>query len=107
MTIHNQQLTDTRGLDLDAFIRRHGPPHYPTQRNPVGTLNERFWAAFLATFNELIYENREDQFYRYGGKIYIPTSEHLLREQLAMTSSSLPEPGPITRRWRSFAMLVT
>jgi hypothetical protein len=83
MTIHNQDLTDTSGLDLNAFIQKHGPPHYPTKRNPVGTLNERFWAAFLATFNEFIYENREDQFYRYGGNIYLPTSGHLLREQLS------------------------
>jgi putative DNA primase/helicase len=82
MTIHNQLLTDTAEIDLKALIQEYGPPHYPTKRNKVGILNEPFWAGFLATLNEFIYENREDQFYRYGGRIYLPTSEHLLREQL-------------------------
>ena len=48
----------------------------------MGTLNEVFWAAFFATLNEILYENREGEFYGYGGKIYDPTSDHMLREQL-------------------------
>ena len=82
MTIHNQLLSDTMTLDLSALIKKYGAPHFPTKRNPVGTLNEVFWSAFFATLNEILYENREGEFYGYGGKIYDPTSEHLLREQL-------------------------
>ena len=83
MAIYNQDLTDTDGLDLRSLIIKYGPPHFPTKRNAVGTLNELFWSAFFATNNEVIYENRESRFYRYGGKIYDQTSEHLLRGQLA------------------------
>ena len=82
MTTHNRDFTDTANLDLDAFIRQYGPPHYPTQRNPVGSLNEVFWAGFMADFNEMLFENRENEFYRYGGKIYLPTSQHLLLDQV-------------------------
>ena len=82
MTIHNQLLSDTMTLDLSALIKKYGAPHFPTKRNPVGTLNEVFWSAFFATLNEILYENREGEFYGYGGKIYDPTSEHLLRQQL-------------------------
>jgi putative DNA primase/helicase len=83
MTIHNQDITDTDGLDLEGLVKEYGAPHWPTSRNPVGTLNERFWANFFATFNEVIFENREDDFYKYGGKIYDLVSQHLLRSQLA------------------------
>ena len=52
MTIHNQLLSDTMTLDLSALIKKYGSPHFPTKRNPVGTLNEVFWSAFFATLNE-------------------------------------------------------
>ena len=83
MTIHNQDLTDTGGLDLKSLVIKYGPPHFPTKKNPIGQLNELFWSAFFATNNEVLYENHEGGFYRYGGKIYDQTSEHLLRGQLA------------------------
>jgi hypothetical protein len=31
----------------------------------VGQLNERFWAALIATYNEILFENREKEFYKY------------------------------------------
>ena len=69
MTIHNQLLSDTMTLDLSALIKKYGAPHFPTKRNPVGTLNEVFWSAFFATLNEILYENREGEFYGYGGNL--------------------------------------
>ena len=86
MTIHNQLLSDTTNLDLAALIAAYGPPHYPTERNPVGTLNEVFWAHYFATFNEILYENNEIEFYRFieqSAGIYHRFSEHLLRQQIS------------------------
>jgi phage/plasmid-associated DNA primase len=83
--ILNQFLTDTAKLDLTKMIKTYGPPHYPTQRNPVGTLNEDFWAAFIATYNEIIFENREGEFYKYSPPIgiYRLLSAHLLLQQIS------------------------
>lgn len=86
MTIHNQLLSDTTNLDLTALIATYGPPHYCTKRNPVGTLNEVFWAHYFAMFNEILYENLEIQFYQYieqQAGIFHPFSEHLLRQQIS------------------------
>jgi phage/plasmid-associated DNA primase len=83
MTIQNQLFSDTTGLDLQSLVQAYGPPHYPTKRNPVGTLNERFWAAFYATSNEVLFENRENQCYQFTGKIHEPRSEHLILDQIS------------------------
>jgi len=56
MTIQNNLSTDLRSFDLGAHIKNYGPPHYPTQRNPVGNLNERFWAALVAVYNEILFK---------------------------------------------------
>ena len=82
MTIHNQSITDTTLLDLRALIQKYGPPNFTTKRNPVGTLNEVFWSAFLAELNEIIFENLEDRFYRYDGRIYGTVTPHVLLDQL-------------------------
>jgi putative DNA primase/helicase len=90
MSIHNQSLTNLKGLDLGAFIKKYGPPHYVTRRNPVGSLNEVFWAALFASFNEIFYENREVEYYKYKvpdgtypDGIFQTHSAHLLQQQLA------------------------
>jgi hypothetical protein len=85
MTIQNQLSTNLSKFDLGRHIQEYGPPHYPTKRNPVGSLNERFWAALLALYNEILFENREGQFYKYFSPrgIYEPFTEHLLLEQIA------------------------
>jgi phage/plasmid-associated DNA primase len=97
MTIHNQLFTDTRGLDLKNLIQAFGPPHYPTTRNPVGTLNEDFWAAFIATHNEILFENREGEFYKYFPPIgiYRLLSGHLLLQQISndILAASVKWPG--------------
>jgi hypothetical protein len=85
MSIHNRLYTDLQSFDLAQHIQGYGPPHYPTRRNPVGTLNERHWAALLALHNEILFENREGEFYKYCQPIgiYELLSAHLLLEQLA------------------------
>jgi phage/plasmid-associated DNA primase len=86
MTIHNQLISDTASLDLSALITTYGAPHYHTKRNPVGVLNEVFWAHYFATFNEIVYENLETQFYQYieqQSGIFHPFSDHLLRQQIS------------------------
>ena len=69
----------------------------------MGTLNEVFWSAFFATLNEILYENREGEFYGYGGKIYDPTSEHLLRQQLTNDICERPRSGLDTWPCRNYA----
>ena len=85
MTIQNKLLTDLQNFDLGEHIRNYGPPHYPNKRNPVGILNERFWAALLAINNGILFENREGDFYKYSLPIgiYELFTAHLLLEQLA------------------------
>jgi putative DNA primase/helicase len=101
MTIHNHLHTNVLNFDLGQHIQEYGPPHYPTKRDPAGHLNEVFWSAFFATFNEIIYENKEDQFYKYGGRIYDATSVHLLREQISSdimkASQDWPGYGPMAQ----------
>jgi phage/plasmid-associated DNA primase len=84
MTIHNQLLSSITNFDLRHVIGAYGPPLYTTKRKDrLGTLNEKFWAAFYATLNEVLFENRENQFYQYNDKIYIPQSEHLIMDQIS------------------------
>src|SRR6516162_4218953 len=86
MTIQNQLLSDTSNLNLAGLIAAYGPPHYTTKRNPVGVLNEVFWANYFATLNEILYENLEGDFYRYIEKqhgIFHRFSEHLLKQQIS------------------------
>jgi putative DNA primase/helicase len=83
MTIYNQCITDLRSFDLGNHIKRYGPPHYPTKRNPVGQLNEDFWAALEAEFNHILFENRENEFYKYNSRIYEAFSVHLLLQQIS------------------------
>jgi hypothetical protein len=85
MTIQNQFFTDTTNLNLAKLIKIYGPPHYPSERNPAGILNEDFWAAFIASHNEIIFENRENEFYKYFAPvgIYQILSVHLLLQQIS------------------------
>jgi hypothetical protein len=83
MTIHNQLLSSVCGFDPRPLIAAYGPPLYSGRKGARGILNEKFWAAFYATLNEVIFENRENQFYQYNGKIYIPHSEHLIMDQIS------------------------
>jgi phage/plasmid-associated DNA primase len=56
---------------------------YTKRQDRTGTLNENFWAAFYATLNEIRFENRENEFYKYNDKIYEAFSTHLLMDQIS------------------------
>jgi P4 family phage/plasmid primase-like protien len=83
MTIYNQYCTDLRNFDLGAHIKKYGPPHWTTKQNPVGQLNEDFWAALEADLNHILFENRENEFYKYDSRIYTRFSAHLLLQQIS------------------------
>src|SRR5215472_2910467 len=101
MTIQNKLYTDLRNFDLGAHIRKYGPPHYPTERNPVGTLNEWFWATLFAAYNEVLFENREGEFYKYSPPvgIYEHFTQHLLMTQIAN------DVWAASRNWPDYAAL--
>ena len=56
----------------------YGEPHFPTARNPVGTLNEPFWAALYRKEHDILFEPREHTFYEYGGDIYRIVTAHTI-----------------------------
>jgi hypothetical protein len=62
----------------------------------VGDLNERFWAALEAVYNEILFENREGEFYKYFPPIgiYEPYTQHLLLEQIANDIWTASKNGP-------------
>ncbi len=104
--IHNQLLTDLtgQGFDLGAFIKKHGPPHYPTKRNPVGRINQKFWAELFAIYNQVFHEGTEAQYYKYRDPglitadplgIYEPFARELLFNQIAndIRQAALSWPG--------------
>jgi P4 family phage/plasmid primase-like protien len=85
MIIQNELFSEIRSLNLNSLIQAYGPPHYPTKRNPVGTLNEDFWAAFIATQNDILFESHEAEFYKYfqSNGIYRLFGSHLLLQQIS------------------------
>ena len=83
MTIYNQLYTDLQNFDLGTHIRQYGPPHWIIKHNPVGVLNEAFWAAIEANLNYILFENRENEFYKYNSRIYERFSVHLLLQQIS------------------------
>src|SRR5215471_8999379 len=82
MTIQNQLLSSIAGFDPRPLVAAYGPPLYTKRKDRTGTLNENFWAAFYATLNEIRFENRENEFYRFNEKIYEQFSTHLLMDQI-------------------------
>lgn len=109
MTIKNELYTNLENFDLSAHIRDYGPPHYPTKQNPVGSLNERFWASLESIYNEMLFENREGEFYKYAPLfgidrpfgIYRPFTTHLLLEQITndvwRASQDWPDYAPLAQ----------
>ena len=70
MTIYNELYTNLQNFNLGDHIKKYGPPHWPTKRNPAGVLNEDFWAALEAELNYILFEDREKEFYKYNDRIY-------------------------------------
>src|SRR5262249_25267076 len=93
-----------QGFDLGAFIKQHGSPHYPTQRNPVGKVNQKFWAELFAEYNQVFNEGSEAQYYKYRDPklitahpmgIYEPFARELAFNQIAndIRQAALTWPG--------------
>ena len=62
MIYNNQLYTDLQNFDLGAHIEKYGQPHWTTKRNPVGQLNEDFWAALEAELNHILFEKGRKSF---------------------------------------------
>jgi putative DNA primase/helicase len=67
---------------FDRVRQEYGEPHFPTKRNPVGTLNEPFWAAIYRLEHDVLFEPREHSFYEYAGDIYRPLTTHTILDRL-------------------------
>jgi P4 family phage/plasmid primase-like protien len=63
--------------------KEYGQPHFTTNRNPVGTLNEPFWAALYRSEHDILFEPQEHTFYEFGGDIYRLLTTHLILHRLS------------------------
>jgi putative DNA primase/helicase len=68
---------------FDDVCQEYGEPHFPTKRNPVGTLNEPFWAALYRSEHDILFEPQEHAFYEFGGDIYRLLTTHLILDRLS------------------------
>jgi P4 family phage/plasmid primase-like protien len=89
-----------KGL-VQALVERHGLPLHKGRRDRPGVLNEPFWAALYAAENHILYEPRENRFYRYEDSdgLYHPLSEHQLLTRLEERMLRA------ARSWRGFSKL--
>ena len=72
-------------IQIFEDIRRlYGEPHFPSGRNPVGNLNETFWAALYRSEHVILFEPRENRFYEYDDSgIYHPVTAHVILDRIA------------------------
>jgi P4 family phage/plasmid primase-like protien len=68
---------------FSEVCEEYGEPHFPTKRNPVGFLNEPFWAALYRFEHDILFEPNENTFYEFGGDIYRPITTHLILNRLS------------------------
>ena len=68
---------------FDNVCREYGEPHFTTERNPVGSLNEPFWAALYRSEHHVLFEPQEHAFYEFGGDIYRPLTTHIILDRLS------------------------
>ena len=68
---------------FEEVLKEYGSPHFPTARNPIGTLNEPFWAALYRKEHDILFEPREHDFYEFGGDIYRTVTSHVILNQIA------------------------
>src|SRR6516225_10575809 len=68
---------------FDEVREKYGQPHFTTNRNPVGSLNEPFWAALYRSEHNILFEPNENTFYEYGGDIYRSLTTHLILDRLS------------------------
>jgi P4 family phage/plasmid primase-like protien len=68
---------------FDDVRKEYGEPHFVTRRNPVGSLNEPFWAALYRCEHDILFEPHENTFYEYVGDIYRSITNHLILTKLS------------------------
>jgi P4 family phage/plasmid primase-like protien len=68
---------------FSEVCEEYGAPHFPTKRNPVGSLNEPFWAALYRCEHDILFEPNENTFYEFGGDIYRSLTTHLVLDRLS------------------------
>ena len=68
---------------FNDVCKEYGEPHFTTKRNPVGTLNEPFWAALYRSEHHILFEPQEHTFYEFGGDIYRLLTTHLILDRLS------------------------
>jgi len=68
---------------FDEVCQKYGEPHFATKRNPVGSLNEPFWAALYRCEHDILFEPNENTFYEFGGDIYRSLTTHLVLDRLS------------------------
>jgi P4 family phage/plasmid primase-like protien len=68
---------------FDDVRQEYGEPHFFTKKNPVGILNEPFWAALYRSENDILFEPQEHVFYEFTGDIYRLLTTHLILDRLS------------------------
>jgi P4 family phage/plasmid primase-like protien len=81
---------------FDEVREKYGQPHFTTNRNPVGSLNEPFWAALYRSEHNILFEPNENTFYEYGGDIYRSLTAHLMLDKLSNRLREIANEGEYT-----------
>jgi hypothetical protein len=68
---------------FEEVLREYGEPHFPTKKNPVGSLNEPFWAGLYRSEHHILFEPNERSFYEFAGDIYRVLTTHLILDRLS------------------------
>jgi len=68
---------------FEEVRNEYGEPHFPTERNPVGSLNEPFWAALYRSEHHILFEPHENNFYEFGGNIYRAVTAHVILDRIS------------------------
>jgi hypothetical protein len=67
---------------FNNVFQEYGEPRFPTERNPVGSLNEPFWAALYRSEHHILFEPNEHAFYEFSRDIYRLVTGHLILDRL-------------------------
>jgi putative DNA primase/helicase len=75
--------TNSKPGIFEEICSQYENPHFPTPKNPAGSLNEPFWAALYRSEHDILFEPNESEFYEFGGDIYRPLTEHTILHRVA------------------------
>jgi P4 family phage/plasmid primase-like protien len=98
--IRNHNQTDLSNFIVKDHIDKYGEPNFPTRQGTAGKLNQVFWAALEAEYNDFLFESAENIFYRFGEKIWQPFSDcslqgHICNDLRQAISQNWPNLGLI------------